>query len=59
MLEPEVAAELRELEARAALKTHLQVVIAEIERQKQLAAYKLCLNDGVLPKVLLTARSLE
>src|SRR5262249_36838801 len=42
---PEAAAELRELEARATLKTHMPAVIGEIERQKQLAAYKLALED--------------
>ena len=43
--EPTAAAELNELEARVTLRTHLPAVIAEIERQKQIAAYKLCLED--------------
>ena len=45
ILDPAAAAELNELESRAALKTHLQTVIDEIERQKRLAAYKQCLED--------------
>lgn len=42
---PDAAAELKELEARSTLGTHLKVVVSEIERQKRLAAYDQCLAD--------------
>jgi len=44
-LDPPAAANLRELEARAALSEHLQDVIDEVERQKRLAAYQRCIDD--------------
>jgi len=44
-LEPETAAELKELESRVSLRAHLQSVIEEIERQKRIAAYKQCADD--------------
>jgi hypothetical protein len=44
-LDPPAAANLRELEARAALGEHLQGVVDEVERQKRLAAYQQCIND--------------
>jgi hypothetical protein len=44
-MEPKAAADLKELESRAALKEHLQPVEDEIERKKRLAAYKQCLDD--------------
>jgi len=44
-LDPKLAMELANLEARVTLKTHIQVVIDEIERKKRLAAYRQCLDD--------------
>ena len=43
--DPGSASELRELEARALLFDHLDVITAEVERKKRLAAYRLCLDD--------------
>jgi len=39
------AAELKELEARASLRVHVQAVLHEIERKQRLAAYTLCIED--------------
>lgn len=44
-MEPKVAAELAELEARATLRGHQQAVLDEIERKKRVAAYRQCLDD--------------
>lgn len=41
----EIEIELRELEARQLLGKHLDAVLGEIERKKQLAAYQLCLDE--------------
>jgi hypothetical protein len=46
-MSPQDMAELKELEARAILREHLQVVLDEIERKKRLAAYDQCLGDTV------------
>lgn len=40
-----VQSELRELESREVLARHVQAVLGEIERQKRLAAYQLCLDE--------------
>jgi putative AbiEii toxin of type IV toxin-antitoxin system len=44
-MEPDAAAELRELESRVVLREHLDIVESEIERLKRLAAYKQCIDD--------------
>ena len=38
-------AEVQELRARKLLAKHVELVLNEIERKKQIAAYGLCLND--------------
>ena len=40
-----LSSELKELESRQTLGTHIAVVLEEIERMKRLAAYELCLAD--------------
>ena len=45
VMDPREAAELKELETRAALQGQLDVVLGEIERQRRLAAYGLCIDD--------------
>jgi hypothetical protein len=50
-------AELRELEGRELLGRHLDVVEAEIERKKQLAAYTLCVDDTATQ--MITRKSTE
>ena len=45
VLEPEAAAELKELEARAMLQDHLDSVIGEIEKRQRIAAYGQCVED--------------
>lgn len=42
---PQDAVDLKEFEARAALKDQLQIVLGEIERKKRLAAYSQCIED--------------
>lgn len=44
-LEAALARELQNLEARAVLRESLELVVAEIERLKKLAAYSQCLDD--------------
>jgi len=44
-LEAKKATELKELEARLALRERVQAVLDEIERKKRLAAYRQCLDD--------------
>jgi hypothetical protein len=44
-MDPKDAAELKELEARAALKNGLEQVLEEIERRKRIAAYGQCIED--------------
>jgi hypothetical protein len=44
-LDPKLAIELTDLEARTTLKSHLHAVLDEIERKKRLAAYRLCIDD--------------
>jgi hypothetical protein len=44
-LDPQAAADLRELEARSALGERLQDAVDEIERQKRLAAYRQCIDE--------------
>lgn len=56
-MEPKAAAELSELESRALLNQNLQAVENEIERKKQLAAYKQCLDDT--STVSITRKSTE
>jgi hypothetical protein len=56
-LDPTALTELKELEARIAIRKHLSAVISEIERQKRLAAYKLCIDDTVTS--LITRKSTE
>jgi hypothetical protein len=45
VLDAQSATNLRELEARAALREGLQGVIDEVERQKRIAAYQQCIED--------------
>jgi hypothetical protein len=45
ILEPKAAEELKDLESRVSLNEHLPAVMKEIERQKRVAAYKLCVED--------------
>jgi len=45
-VDPKAATELKELESRTLLGDHLKSVIAEIERKKRIAAYRLCLDDA-------------
>jgi hypothetical protein len=56
-MRPEATAELRELEARAALGQHLSSILDEIERKKRLAAYEQCLGDTVTKAI--TRKSTE
>jgi hypothetical protein len=56
-MKPEAEAELKELEARVTLGEHLEVVLAEIERQKRLAAYDQCLTETVTQPI--TKKSTE
>jgi hypothetical protein len=44
-MSPTEAAELKELEARVTLQEQLDLVLGEIERKKQLAAYTPCIED--------------
>ena len=38
--------DFRELKSRETLGAHIEIVLREIERKKQIAAYQLCLNDA-------------
>jgi hypothetical protein len=54
---PEDARDLSELESRATLNQHLQLVLDEIERKKRLAAYDQCIGDAATQAI--TRKSTE
>lgn len=56
-MDPKEATELKELEARSALKEHLDAVLSEIERKSKLSAYFQCVEETVTTQI--TRKSTE